>query len=108
MIDLKNWQWQPPKGWRVIKTIDMHTGGEPLRVFIDGVPEIKGKTILEKRRYFRDNFDYIRTGTMWEPRGHADMYGAIITGPPPRMVISGFFSCTTRGTAPCADTPCWP
>jgi proline racemase len=81
MIDLKNWKWQPPEDWRVIRTIDMHTSGEPLRVFIDGLPEIKGKTILEKRRYFRDNYDYIRTGTMWEPRGHADMYGAIITGP---------------------------
>jgi proline racemase len=81
MKDLKDWEWQPPEDWRVIRTIDMHTGGEPLRVFIDGLPEIKGKTILEKRRYFRDNYDYIRTGTMWEPRGHADMYGAIITGP---------------------------
>jgi proline racemase len=81
MINLKNWQWQPPKDWQVISTIDMHTGGEPLRIFIDGLPEIKGKTILEKRRYFRDNYDYIRTGTMWEPRGHADMYGAIITEP---------------------------
>lgn len=81
MIDLKNWQWQTPNDWMVIKTIDMHTGGEPLRVFIDGLPVIKGKTILEKRRYFRDNYDYIRTGTMWEPRGHADMYGAIMTEP---------------------------
>jgi trans-L-3-hydroxyproline dehydratase len=59
----------------------MHTGGEPLRVFWGGLPEIKGKTILEKRRYFRDNYDYIRTGTMWEPRGHADMYGAVLTEP---------------------------
>jgi trans-L-3-hydroxyproline dehydratase len=80
-MDLKNWQWQPPKDWRVIRTIDMHTGGEPLRVFIDGLPKITGKTILEKRRYFRDNYDHIRTGTMWEPRGHADMYGAIMTEP---------------------------
>jgi len=71
--------WQPPDHWLKIKTIDMHTGGEPLRVFIAGLPEIKGKTILEKRRYFRDNFDHIRTGTMFEPRGHADMYGAVLT-----------------------------
>ncbi len=71
--------WQPPDHWLKIKTIDMHTGGEPLRVFIDGLPEIKGETILEKRRYFRDNFDHIRTGTMFEPRGHADMYGAVLT-----------------------------
>lgn len=73
--------WKPPDDWMTIKTIDMHTGGEPLRVFLDGLPEIKGSTILEKRRYFREHYDYIRTGTMWEPRGHADMYGAVITEP---------------------------
>ncbi|MBI9053706.1 MAG: proline racemase family protein [Bacteroidales bacterium] len=78
---LKNWIWNPPKDWLKIKTIDLHTGGEPLRVYTNGLPEIIGSTILEKRRYFRDNFDYIRTGTMFEPRGHADMYGAIITEP---------------------------
>jgi len=68
-------------GWSKITTIDMHTGGEPLRIFTGGIPEIKGETILEKRRYFRDHLDHIRTGTMWEPRGHADMYGAVITKP---------------------------
>jgi trans-L-3-hydroxyproline dehydratase len=78
---LNNWKWNPPKDWLKIKTIDLHTGGEPLRVYTDGLLEIKGSTILEKRRYFRDNYDYIRTGTMFEPRGHADMYGAIITEP---------------------------
>jgi len=78
---LKTWNYQPPPDWMKIKTIDMHTGGEPLRVFIDGLPEIKGNTILEKRRYFKDHFDFIRTGTMLEPRGHADMYGAILTEP---------------------------
>lgn len=59
----------------------MHTGGEPLRILTGGYPEIKGKTILEKRQYFRERFDYIRKGLMWEPRGHADMYGAVITEP---------------------------
>lgn len=68
-------------GWSKISTFDMHTGGEPLRIIVDGLPEIKGNTILEKRRYFRDHLDYIRTGLMFEPRGHADMYGAIITEP---------------------------
>jgi trans-L-3-hydroxyproline dehydratase len=78
---LENWRWEPPGDWRVIETIDLHTGGEPLRVFTRGLPEIKGRTILEKRRFFRDKYDYIRKGAMWEPRGHADMYGAIITEP---------------------------
>lgn len=73
--------WKIPDDWLIIKTIDLHTGGEPLRVIVDGLPEIKGNTILAKRRYFKENFDYIRKGLMWEPRGHADMYGAIITEP---------------------------
>jgi len=77
----ENFNWNIPESWKVIRSIDLHTGGEPLRVLIHGLPEIKGNTILEKRRYFRENLDYIRTGTMFEPRGHADMYGAIITEP---------------------------
>lgn len=71
--------WQPPADWTRITAIDMHTGGEPLRVFTSGLPPIEGRTVLEKRRYFREHYDHIRTGTMWEPRGHADMYGAVIT-----------------------------
>jgi proline racemase len=73
--------WQLPAEGSVIRTLDLHTGGEPLRVLIDGLPEIKGRTILEKRRYFRDYYDHLRTGILWEPRGHADMYGAILTEP---------------------------
>ena len=71
--------WQPPAHWTRITAIDMHTGGEPLRVYISGLPPIEGRTVLEKRRYFREHYDHLRTGTMWEPRGHADMYGAVIT-----------------------------
>lgn len=75
----EDWNWQPPAGWLRLRTLDLHTGGEPLRVFVSGLPPLPGNTVLEKRRYFRDNYDYIRTGTMWEPRGHADMYGAVLT-----------------------------
>ena len=71
--------WQPPPHWTRITTIDMHTGGEPLRIIIDGLPKIPGNSVLEKRRYFREHYDHIRTGLMWEPRGHADMYGAVLT-----------------------------
>jgi trans-L-3-hydroxyproline dehydratase len=67
------------EGWNKITTIDMHTGGEPLRIYTGGLPDIEGNTILEKRKFFRDHFDYIRTATLWEPRGHADMYGAVVT-----------------------------
>ena len=77
--DLQDLNWKPPAHWSEISTIDMHTGGEPLRILVDGYPEIPGKSILEKRRYFRDHLDHIRKGIMWEPRGHADMYGAVLT-----------------------------
>ena len=71
--------WQAPEHWQKITTIEMHTGGEPLRVFISGLPPIEGTTVLEKRRYFREHYDHIRRSIIWEPRGHADMYGAILT-----------------------------
>jgi hypothetical protein len=49
------WNWQPPSHWPRIETIDMHTGGEPLRIYVSGLPPIEGNTVLEKRRYFREN-----------------------------------------------------
>ena len=52
-----------------------------MRILLTGYPKIKGETILEKRKYFRDHLDYIRKRIIWEPRGHADMYGAVITEP---------------------------
>ena len=70
--------WQPPVHFLNIKTLDCHTGGEPLRIITSGFPELVGKTVLEKRRYCRDNFDHLRTALMFEPRGHADMYGALV------------------------------
>lgn len=57
----------------------MHTAGEPLRVILDGFPEIKGKRVLDHRRYIQENYDHLRTALMFEPRGHADMYGVIVT-----------------------------
>jgi len=87
----------PPSHWKKIKTIEMHTGGEPLRIIVEGLPDIKGKTILEKRRYFMENLDHIRTTTMWEPRGHADMYGAVITEPLSENADFGTFFLHNEG-----------
>jgi proline racemase len=70
---------RPPAGALRIATVDMHTSGEPLRIVTDGLPELQGRTVLEKRRYFREHLDHLRTGLMFEPRGHADMYGAVLT-----------------------------
>ena len=64
-----------------IEVIDMHTGGEPLRIVTSGYPTIPGDDILAKRRYTRDHLDHLRRFLMFEPRGHADMYGAILVEP---------------------------
>ncbi len=73
--------WKPPVSWRRLTVIDSHTGGEPFRVVIDGLPEIPGETVLQRRRHAMEEFDGLRRALMWEPRGHADMYGGWI-GPP--------------------------
>jgi proline racemase len=66
---------------RTYTTIDAHTAGEPLRIVTSGLPFIPGATILERRRYVREHLDHVRQTLMLEPRGHADMYGAILTPP---------------------------
>jgi len=73
--------WNPPDDWLKITTINAHSAGEPLRIITSGFPELKGESILEFRRYAKENYDHLRTAIMWEPRGHADMYGCIITPP---------------------------
>ena len=74
-------KWQPPSDWTKITTLDVHAAGEPLRIITGGIPALPGKTILEKRHYAKNNLEHIRTALMWEPRGHADMYGCILTEP---------------------------
>ena len=64
-----------------LKVVDMHTGGEPLRIVIDGYPDIPKGTILEKRAYVRDHLDHLRKILIFEPRGHYDMYGALLVEP---------------------------
>ena len=59
----------------------MHTGGEPLRVILSGWPELSGNSVLERRRQQMEHFDHLRKALMWEPRGHADMYGCLIVPP---------------------------
>lgn len=73
--------WQPPAHWQQITTIDAHTAGEPLRIITGGFPDLPGSTILEKRQYAKQHYDHLRRTLMWEPRGHADMYGCILTPP---------------------------
>jgi trans-L-3-hydroxyproline dehydratase len=73
--------WQPPGDWRRVSIVDAHAAGEPLRVVTGGLDPIPGETIVAKRKWAREHLDELRRGLMFEPRGHADMYGAIVTEP---------------------------
>src|SRR5919205_817658 len=64
-----------------LKTIDAHAAGEPLRLIVDGFPSPRGRSMLDKREWLRAHADHLRRALMLEPRGHADMYGAILTEP---------------------------
>ncbi|WP_353643861.1 proline racemase family protein [Mesorhizobium sp. WSM2239] len=64
-----------------LTVVDMHTGGEPLRIVTGGYPPIPSGTILEKRAWVRDNLDHLRKILIFEPRGHYDMYGALLVEP---------------------------
>ena len=68
---------QPPS----IHVLDMHTGGEPVRIIRSGYPPVPGESILAKRRYVREHLDHLRKLLMFEPRGHYDMYGALLVEP---------------------------
>ncbi|HUU93722.1 MAG TPA: proline racemase family protein [Phycisphaerae bacterium] len=68
-------------GKSVITAVDVHAAGEPLRIITSGLPEVPGATMLERRRWMRDNADHIRRALMHEPRGHRDMYGCVVTPP---------------------------
>jgi proline racemase len=64
-----------------IDTVEMHTGGEAVRLVVAGYPPILGPTILAKRRYAREQLDHLRRLLMFEPRGHYDMYGVLPVEP---------------------------
>ncbi|HEY5689398.1 MAG TPA: 4-hydroxyproline epimerase [Yeosuana sp.] len=61
--------------------IDAHTCGNPVRVIKEGGPELIGSTMSEKRQHFLKEYDWIRKGLMFEPRGHDMMSGSILFPP---------------------------
>ena len=66
---------------RMFTTIDTHTGGNPTRTLISGMPPLQGQTMSEKMLYMQKEYDWIRKFLMNEPRGHGVMSGAIMTEP---------------------------
>ena len=73
--------WHPPGSWTRILTVDAHAAGEPLRLVLEGFPALEGASILARRDHARTHHDALRTALMWEPRGHADMYGCLVVPP---------------------------
>ncbi len=65
----------------IFKCIDGHTCGNPVRVITSGAPELVGKNMNEKRLHFIREYDWIRQGLMYEPRGHDMMSGSFLYPP---------------------------
>lgn len=82
---------------RVFSTIDAHAAGQPLRVITSGVPPLQGHTIRERRDWFREHHDDVRRVLLHEPRGHGDMYGAVLTAPAAPEADYGVIFMTNSG-----------
>ncbi|MFH6603718.1 4-hydroxyproline epimerase [Maribacter algicola] len=84
----------------VFECIDAHTCGNPVRVVKSGGPELLGPTMAEKRQHFLKEYDWIRTGLMFEPRGHDMMSGSIFYPPSDPENDFGILFIETSGCLP--------
>ncbi|WP_462420602.1 proline racemase family protein [Salinicoccus sp. Marseille-QA3877] len=66
---------------KTLNVIDTHTFGEPTRIVNGGLFKVEGKTVAEQRDYIAENYDWLRGALIQEPRGHRDMFGAILLPP---------------------------
>src|SRR5437867_10881674 len=66
---------------RVLGTVDFHTAGIGMRLLTSGLGRLPGTTIGEKRRWFQEHLDHLRTGLCLEPRGHRALLIAVMTDP---------------------------
>jgi len=80
-----------------IRTIDAHAAGEPLRLVVEGLPAPEGRTMLEKRAWAQKRLDHLRRAIILEPRGHTDMYGALLTEPVTREANAGVLFMHNEG-----------
>ncbi len=80
--------------------IDAHTCGNPVRLVQTGGPQLEGRTMSEKRQHFLQEFDWIRKGLMFEPRGHDMMSGSILYPPCDPQNDVGVLFIETSGCLP--------
>ena len=76
---------------RVLSTIDFHTAGIGMRLLTSGLPRLPGATIADKRRWFQEHLDHVRTGLCLEPRGHRGLLIAVMTEPVTPGAAFGLF-----------------
>lgn len=79
------------KAKAIIEVIDISGVGHPVRLIIGGIPKFPGKSQPEKMFHMRDNYDWIRTATLFEPRGYHGMMGAVLTEPTIPDAHAGLF-----------------
>lgn len=82
------------------RCIDAHTCGNPVRVVVSNHPELKGNTMSEKRQHFLAEYDWIRQGLMFEPRGHDMMSGSFIYPPCSANADASILFIETSGCLP--------
>jgi len=66
---------------KLVTAVDSHTEGQPTRVVLGGIPQIPGKTMLQKMQYMQEHLDDLRLLLIREPRGHNAMLSALLTSP---------------------------
>ncbi|MDC6389126.1 4-hydroxyproline epimerase [Maribacter sp. PR1] len=84
----------------VFKCVDGHTCGNPVRLIVEGAPALKGSNMSEKRMHFIKDYDWIRKGLMFEPRGHDMMSGAFLYPPANSNNDFGILFIETSGCLP--------
>ncbi|MBX2817765.1 MAG: 4-hydroxyproline epimerase [Saprospiraceae bacterium] len=82
------------------KCIDGHTCGNPVRLVVEGAPDLEGQTMMERRLHFLKEFDWMRTGLMFEPRGHDMMSGSFLYPPADPANDIGILFIETSGCLP--------
>ncbi len=84
----------------IFKCIDGHTCGNPVRIIVEGKPDLRGETMAEKRVNFLEEYDWIRKGLMFEPRGHDLMSGSFLYSPADPVNDIGIVFIETSGCLP--------
>ena len=85
---------------QTFECIDAHTCGNPVRLVVSGGPDLQGKSMAEKRLHFLEEYDWIRKGLMFEPRGHDMMSGSILYPPSNDKNDAGVLFIETSGCLP--------